>query len=299
MDDTRPSTTALAAAFYRARHHLRDAPHVFDDPLAHRLLRDDETAAITRRRLDEARAHGIDGATDDEILDRALRVLTPAASVLSRARYAEERLEAAVARDVAQYVIVGAGLDTFALRRPDLAARLATFELDHPRSQALKRERLSAAGLACPPGLHFGSVDFERESVADALRRLPFRVDRPALFAWLGVTMYLTRDAIAATWHALREVAAPGSELVLDFLWRTPGTPETPGGRELLARTRAAGEPIISALDPDALPAALAAAGWTLVEHLDPAAIERRWFATRADGLHARPASHLAAAVVA
>lgn len=299
MDDSRHSGTAVAAAFYRARHHLRDAPRVFDDPFAHRLLHDDETTTMVRRRLEDARAHGIGGEDEDEIVDRVLRVLSPAASVLSRARYAEERLEAALARGTSQYVIVGAGLDTFALRRADLAGRLATFELDHPRSQALKRERLAAAGLACPPGLHFGAVDFERESVATALRRLPFRTDEPALFAWLGVTMYLTKDAIAATWRALREVAAPGSELVLDFLWRTPGTPETPGARELLARTRAAGEPIISALDPATLAAELAAAGWTLVEHLDPAAIEQRWFALRDDGLHARPASHLAAAVAA
>src|SRR5262249_37948506 len=142
------------------------------------------------------------------VLARTLRTVKPAALVLARARYTEDRLAKAIERGVAQYVLGGAGLDTVALRRAGLRERGGVFELDHPRSQAFKRERLAAAGLADPPNLHFGTVDFERESVAEALGRLPFHAERPAIFAWLGVTMYLTRAAIEGTWRALRSVAA-------------------------------------------------------------------------------------------
>jgi O-methyltransferase involved in polyketide biosynthesis len=137
--------------------------------------------------------------------------------------------------------------------------------------------------------LHFGVVDFECESAADALRRLPFRPDRPALFAWLGVTMYLTHAAVDATWRALASVAAPGSELVFDFLRRNPdGGSPSPGAQRFLERLAASGEPIRSALDVATLPDELAAAGWSVVELLDQPEIERRYFASRGDGYHAR-----------
>jgi O-methyltransferase involved in polyketide biosynthesis len=133
-----------------------------------------------------------------------------------------------------------------------------------------------------PPNLHFGVVDFERESVADALGRLPFRAEQPAVFAWLGVTMYLTRPAIKGTWRALRTVAARGSELVFDFIHPQAFSPSaSEQGRKILERARAIGEPIITGLDPATLGAALSETGWTLIEQLDPAEIHRRYFAAR------------------
>jgi methyltransferase (TIGR00027 family) len=191
---------------------------------------------------------------------------------------------------VAQYVLVGAGLDTFAFRRTDVRDRLQVFELDHPQSQMIKRQRLASAGLEGPPNLHFGSVDFERESVSDALKRLPFRCDRPAVFAWLGVTMYLTRAAIEGTWQALRSVAAPGSELVFDFIDPGALSETAPANvRLMLERTRAVGEPIITGLDPKSLRGELGEAGWKLIEHLDSVEIQRRYFAARTDGYRASP----------
>src|SRR5205814_547594 len=147
--------------------------------------------------------------------------------------------------------------------------RVQVFEPDHPQSQSAKRARLAAAGLEDPPNLHFGGVDFEHESVADVLGRLPFRMDRAAVFAWLGVTMYLTRPAIDATWRAMRGVAARGSELVFDFI-HADAISETapPSMRRLLERTRAVGEPIITGLEPRKLEEDLGATGWTLVERL-------------------------------
>ncbi len=299
MQGDQYSRTALAVAFMRAQHHLHDEPKLLDDPYAHRLLTAAEMAAFAERYVRDGLELGVAPDDPETVLARALREITPAGNVLARARYTEDRLSMAVERGVAQYVLVGAGLDTFAFRRSDLRDRVEVFELDHPQSQAVKRERLAAAGLADPPNLHFGTVDFERESVDAALGRLPFRPDRPAVFAWLGVTMYLTRAAIEGTWQAMRSVAARGSELVFDFI-HPDALSETapPSVRKTLERVRALGEPFIMGLDPTALGAELKATGWTLIEQLDAAEIDQRYFAMRSDGYRARPLGRLACAGV-
>jgi methyltransferase (TIGR00027 family) len=293
------SRTALAVAFFRAQHHLHDEPKLLDDAYAHRLLTAAEMAAFRERYVHDGLELGVTPGDPETTLARALREITAAPAVLARARYTEDRLSMAVERGVAQYVLVGAGLDTFAFRRSDLRDRVQVFELDHPQSQAVKRERLASAGLAHPSNLHFGTVDFERESVAAALARLPFRPDRPAVFAWLGVTPYLTRAAIEGTWRAMRSVAARGSELVFDFI-HPDALSETapPSVRKTLERVRAVGEPMITGLDPTALRAELEATGWTLIEQLDAAATNQRYFAMRTDGYRARPLAHLACAGV-
>jgi O-methyltransferase involved in polyketide biosynthesis len=152
---------------------------------------------------------------------------------------------------------------------------------------ASSARRAEAPGRPEKP--HVGTVDFEHESVAAALGRLPFRPDRPAVFAWLGVTMYLTRAAIEGTWRAMRSVASRGSELVFDFI-HPEALSETaaPPARRALERVRVVGEPIITGLDPAALGAELEATGWTLIEQLDPTEINQRCFAMRTDGYRAR-----------
>jgi methyltransferase (TIGR00027 family) len=299
MQEDRYSRTALAVAFMRAHHHLHDEPKLLDDPYAHRLLTAGEMAAFTDMYVRDGLALGVAPGDVPAVLARALQTVTAAPNVLARARYTEDRLALAVERGVGQYVLVGAGLDTFAFRRTDLRDRLQVFELDHPQSQATKRERLAAAGLADPPNLHWGPIDFERESVAEALGRLPFRPDQPAVFAWLGVTAYLTREAIDGALRAMRRVAARGSEVMFDFI-DPDALSETapPPVRRTLEQTRAMGEPIITGFDPATLQAELDATGWTLIEQLDAAEIDRRYFATRTDGYRARPMGHLACAGV-
>jgi len=289
MQADRYSRTALLVAFVRAQHHLHDEPKLLDDPYAHRLLTAAEMAAFAEMFVRDGLELGVAPGDPETVLARALRETPAAANVLSRARYTEDRLSVAVERGVAQYVLVGAGLDTFAFRRSDMRDRVEVFELDHPQSQAVKRERLAAAGIADPPNLHFGAVDFERESIDAALGRLPFRPDRPALFAWLGVTMYLTRAAITGTWRAMGRVAASGSELVFDFAHPDALSDTAPPSvRKILARVRALGEPVITGLDPAALGTELEATGWTLIERLDAAEIDRRYFAMRTDGYRIR-----------
>jgi len=304
MEAGRASTTALVVAYRRAHHFANGAPWVFADPLASAIIgRDRERiedvliAAAARFFPDEVPR----GAAREVAIARVLGVSYGQGLVLSRARYTEDRLAALMQRTgVSQYVLVGAGLDTFALRRPELRERLQVFELDHPATQTDKRRRLREAGLALPPNLHFGAADLEREPVATVLLRLPYDPTRPALFAWLGVTMYLTRAAVLETLRSIRSVAAHGSEIVFDYFDAASLVAESqpPGLRMALELTRSQGEPIIFGFEPARLAADLESVGYEVVEDLGPAQQNERYFEVRADGLRVPGFLHVACARV-
>jgi methyltransferase (TIGR00027 family) len=197
----RPSTTALMAAAARAAHLVvDDEPRIFADPLAGRLLGDRAEELISYHTL-----HGT-----HPVLSGA-RV-----QVACRSRYAEEALARAVTAGVAQYVILGAGLDSFAYRG-GLAGRVRVFEVDHPASQEVKRSALAAAGIPVPGNVTFVSADLAADPLGRCLPGAGFDHAAPAVFAWLGVTMYLAEDAIAETMTAIAGLA-PGSELIADYL---------------------------------------------------------------------------------
>jgi methyltransferase (TIGR00027 family) len=236
-----PSHTAQGAAIHRAVHQLLDTPRVFADPLALRII----------------------GPVAEEALRTGRdRRLHPTAAPLRafiavRSRYAEDRFADS---GLLQYVVLGAGLDTFAYRS---SARV--FEVDHPATQLWKRARLTEVGIAIPESVTYAAVDFEHETLADGLAHAGLDRDEPAFFAWLGVTPYLTRDAIFET---LRVVSATvGNEVVFDFA--TPSTDEKRAA--LAARVAAAGEPFLSEFAPDALVTELCASGFsrmTLEDHV-------------------------------
>ena len=138
--------------------------------------------------------------------------------LLIRARYAERAVEAAFRDGIRQYVIVGAGLDSFALRRTDLVPPLRVFELDRPAMQELKRERIRSAGISSPPGHHFVPADLEQVSVMEALSNAPFDPEDPAILSFLGVTYYLTPETLAESARSIADGVAPGSRLVLDYM---------------------------------------------------------------------------------
>jgi methyltransferase (TIGR00027 family) len=138
--------------------------------------------------------------------------------VLARARFAEDHLEGAVRRGVRQYIVLGAGFDSFAVRMPAWARTLRVFELDRPETLAEKRRRLERAGLGCPDNLEFVPVDFERESLDEVLGRSSFTPAAPSFFSWLGVVVYLTSESIDATLKSIESVTPPGSELVFDYM---------------------------------------------------------------------------------
>lgn len=302
MDEGRASRTAIATAYFRAHHYAHASPKVIEDSLAGALLTAKEREAMERFLLEGLVKHNPElarsGADRATLVGYALRGLVV---VLARARYTEDRLAAAMRGGVAQYVIIGAGLDTFALRRPDLQDRLRIIEIDHPATQTSKQERIREAGLAPPPNLHFAPADLEKESLAELLSRTPYDRARPAFFSWLGVTMYLTGDAIRATLRSLREAAAAGSQLVFDYLDRAVLAPEnqSPTFSRLIEIVKRAGEPMIFGYDPSVLGAELAELGFRLLEDLGPEAQEALYFKGRADGLRPYGSAHLACVAVA
>jgi methyltransferase (TIGR00027 family) len=191
-------------------------------------------------------------------------------------------------------VILGAGLDSFAYRRPDLAKVLRVFEVDHPATQAWKRTRLQQAGIELPPNLSLVPVDFEKQSLIDGLRISGYRTDAPGIFSWLGVTMFLTPDAIFST---LRTVAAlaPGTQIVFQYLLPTELVDEE--NRRILAavmaRAAALGEPLQSFFEPAQLAEQVRKLGFAEVSDLGPDEAQACYFAGRSDGLRPRANSHL------
>ena len=264
MSQREASRTALATAYLRAAHQILDAkPFILDDPVAVQLLGE---------------------GAEQRIREAAVRYQTPAALALRslvvlRSRFAEDRLSAAVQRGVSQYVIVGAGFDTFALRQPQWANSLKVIEVDHLSSQAAKRSRIAEAGMQIPANVIFADIDFEQESLRDGLLRNGATVTKPTFFSWLGVTMYLTDAAIDAT---LRSMATfpEGSEVVLTFLQPPMRSPHASleGPSRLAQRVAELGEPFVSYFDQATLKAKLLAAGFSRVEFLTPAIANSRYF---------------------
>lgn len=272
MEKGKPSNTALRVATVRAAHRLLDDPMVFDDPLAFSILGPEAEAAL---RADPARYN--------DPMSRGLR-----AALIVRSRLAEEELARAVAAGVRQYVVLGAGLDTFAYRNP--FPDLRVFEIDHPATQVWKRDCLKQSGIPVPDSLTFAPVDFEQGGIlAEALAAAGFDRTAPACFSWLGVTIYLTEDAVFDTlgWIA---GSAPGSSVTFDF--REPLEQLNPMERSITEKVMAwaadAGEPWIAAFDPADLRARLLELGFTRVEALLPDELNRRYLSGRADGLMTR-----------
>src|SRR6202167_2504070 len=197
MKPHEPSRTALMIARQRAAHQLLDHGSILNDPFAMKILREDENAV-----LQYATAH-------------------PTASIgrlftAARSRIAEDALSKAVESGIQQIVILGAGLDTFALRNPHDAQQLRIYEVDHPATQAWKRQRLAEGQIALPPWLILVPVDFERDDVGEKLVAAGFQQNSPAFFTWLGVVPYLTQDAIGRTLDYMSSIQ--NSEVVFDYL---------------------------------------------------------------------------------
>ena len=277
----------MGTALMRAAHTRLDRPVLIDDAWGERLVLAEERDAML------ARAGGGD-------VDTVLRAHPSYGTVILRARYAEDVLAEAVRRGVRQYVIIGAGMDSFALRRPPFARDLEIFEVDHPSTQELKTVRLSLCGIPPPPGLHLVAADLSETALDDALASSSFRRDRPAFFSWLGVTTYLTREANLATLAAIASCAVASSELVFSYLDQRLLDPD--GAPEPMQRARAQvaslGEPWVSGFHPDELPADLRGAGLEILENLGPQALGARYCAGRTDGLTPSAGSHVAHAQV-
>ncbi len=270
MQEGNFSRTAQRVAIRRAAHQLHDHPRVLDDPLALRII-GPEAAQDLRANPKEHHA-----------FSRAFR-----AFMAARSRYAEDELTQAVSKGVAQFVILGAGLDTFAYRNPH--PELHVFEVDHPATQAWKRQQLSEAGIPIPKSLTFVPVDFERETLQAELQRFGLNFNAPAFFSWLGVVPYLTRQACMSTLSLIATMPAE-SGVVFDFA--VDPALLNAGQREALdalsRRVAAAGEPFQLFFDPAKLRNDLTGLGFHRTELLQGAQINERYFKDRADGLLVR-----------
>jgi methyltransferase (TIGR00027 family) len=283
MIEGRRSATAERVAMRRAAHQLYDEPVIFADPLALKIL-SDEAAEQVRAGLELENQYP---------WSSGLR-----AFVAARSRFAEEEVAKAFAAGVRQYVVLGAGLDTFAYRNP--YNDLAVFEVDFPDTQAWKRARLELAGIAIPESMRFAAVDFEQHSLSDGLREAGFRGDQPALFAWLGVVPYLTRPAAFATLAFIAGLPQ-GSGVVFDYTIprEMMGERERDAFDNLAARVARAGEPFRLFFNPAQLAMDLGDLGFSTLEDLDVEAIRARWFSAgrQEQRLHGR-SGHLICAWV-
>lgn len=268
--DIAPEPTAARVALWRALHLEADAaPPVLADDIGLKLL---DPPDDWRERGDM-----------DPTFTRPFR-----ASIVARARFIEDLVIEQVRRGVSQYVILGAGLDSFAQRYASLASSLTIFEVDRPGPQRWKHDRLIALGYGVQDWLRFVPVDFEAgQSWREALLRHDFDASRPAVIVSTGVSMYLSREANAAT---LREVSsfAPGSTLAMTFLLPLEmADPDIRPGLEMAEKgARASGTPFISFFTPDAMMAFALENGFHDARHISAAALTERYFANRTDGLH-------------
>lgn len=264
-----PDSTAARVALWRALHMHSDAPpHVLEDAVGLKLLAPEPG---WQRRGDM-----------DPQFTRPFR-----ASIVARARFIEDLVIEQAGRGLSQYVILGAGLDSFAQRRPDVASRMTVFEVDQPGPQAWKRKRLQALGFGIPRWLRFVPVDFEaRESWQDALGAAGFDTRRPAIVVSTGVSMYLSKEANAAT---LRQVAsmAPGSMLAMTFLLPLEmADPDVRPGLEMAEKgARASGTPFISFFTPPEMLALARENGFRDAQHISADTLTERYFSGRTDGL--------------
>jgi methyltransferase (TIGR00027 family) len=266
MEEAIPSRTALRVALRRAAHQIVDSPLVFEDPVAMPILGESYAEELGRTPV-----------RDDRPFSVALRAL-----MVARSRYAEDNLRRAVAAGARQYILLGAGLDTFAYRNPWPEVRV--FEVDHPATQLWKRELLGTNRIAVPENLTYVPVDFERQSLPERLAESGYDESKPAFFTWLGVVPYLTMGAFRGTVDFIASQSA-GSGVVLDYGLPRDALPplERMAHDSLASRVRMAGEPFQLFFTPDKIAAEFVAFG--SVEDIGSAEINARYFSGRKDKL--------------
>jgi len=284
MEKTRPSSTAEGAAIVRALHQtLDDEPKILDDPIAVRLIDPESEAyervsAIIRSDPAQARFRG---------------------NWLMRSRYAEDCLAESVAKGVRQYVMLGAGLETFAYRQPPWAPALRIYEVDHPATQEWKRNKLTAAGVPVPSNLKFVPVNFESTSLREGLAAAEFDFGVPSFFSSLGVTQYLTEEAFDLTLRFVLSLPA-ASEIVFSFVLADSEltTEEAAVASSHAANAAARRESFLSRFVPNQLTRKLASMGFSKVVYFSNRDANNRYFNARRDGLEAWKLEQMMRAVV-
>jgi methyltransferase (TIGR00027 family) len=301
MNDNQPSITSMITAYIRAYHSMHAINKIFDDFLAYDLIPEEIRAQIEHYLTGDKQLNnsGHSELQSDKITAQAslLRIN----NIIARARYTEDTLEKAIRQGVKQYIILGAGLDTFAFRRPDLMEQVEVFEIDHPSTQGFKLIRIAELGWKHPIKLHFIPIDFTKENLETVITRLPsYDPSVKSFFSWLGVTMYLTQEEVFATLRSISKVSPGGSIVVFNYSSLDAFVPDklsldTQKYREICQKM---GEPITTGFNPSVLAEDLGSLGLRLCENLSSEDIEKLYFEGRTDGYHISEYSHFACAII-
>jgi methyltransferase (TIGR00027 family) len=297
------SLTAMLCTYFRAYHAMYDEPKIFNDFLAYSMIPDENRTKIEQglamslqKKNPDLAASCPDQAT---ALKLVMKSMTGPPNILSRSRYTEDSLEESVRQGVKQYVILGAGMDTFAFRRTDMLTDLQVFEMDHQATQSFKRHRINELQWKIPEQLQFIPVNFTEEKLERALLQSSYNPQIKTFFSWPGVTMYLTKDEIFEILRSISCIAPAGSTVVFDYLDIDAFDPQkaVPRIKEMFLLAQHAGEPMKTGFAPSILSADLADTGLTVQEDLNPADIQKRYFQERNDGYYAGGHLHFLKAV--
>lgn len=284
MKEGQSSRTAAAAAALRANHFQHAANPVFADPYAYDLTSQRWQKILSSPQLVKL--------MNSAAFNRTLGLLS--GQVVARSRYAEDLLQHALVGHLDQYVLVGAGLDSFALRQSNLYPDLKIFEVDHPDTQAAKQHKLKQLG-SVPANVEFVAIDFEKESLGDALARSGYDQTKAGFFSWLGTTHYLEPQTTLTTLKSIAAFAAPLSEVVLDYSihYHELQGIERLGSFAVSQFTRFLREPLIGTFRPAALHSAVEELGFNVIEDLSGDAISNRYFDQRPDHIRHTLATRL------
>jgi len=248
---------AEAAAAVRAAHRIHEQSVIFDDPYAIHMTSSGWRFIAQNQRLFQL------------IVKRLMRVLRPThGQVLVRGRYTEDRLINAISAGISQYVILGAGLDSFVLRRRDLSSAVKVYEIDHPETQQLKKSRLETLEIEKPTNLEYIAADFEQNTIADLLVSSTFNPHKPAFFSWLGTIPYLSHTAFFETLCSLADFQQTGAEIVFDYANTSIDPDDQATVRTLMKFAERRGEPLITQFDAQTLAAELGTIGYEIVENI-------------------------------
>jgi methyltransferase (TIGR00027 family) len=300
MKDLAASRTALATSLMRAAHTRLDPNPLINDPWGDRLVPESARDMFRKAALSGMDADALTRAmaSPDSIIDESLRRSRAYANVITRTRFAEDALQLAVTRGIRQYVLIGAGFDSYALRRPAFAADLQIFEIDFPATQSLKVLRIKECGLTLPDSVHFIAADLSQETVAAALSRSLFRSQDLTFFSWLGVTMYLTREANLETLQSIASCAPKLSELVFTYFDERLFRVQSESFRDMEKRVAAMGEPFLSGFNPATLARDLEDCGLLLLEDLNGSEVAAKYDRMGENDLGQSAFSHIALARV-
>ncbi|MFD1412462.1 class I SAM-dependent methyltransferase [Oceanobacillus jeddahense] len=303
MKKNEASLTSLISAFGRAYHSKYDTPKIFDDYIAKEIITQKEFSDIRENMINGIQFFNSQIASEfqndpEEILKWITQVqLSP--TPLARAAYCENVLFHAMSQGVKQYVILGAGLDTFCLRHPELNDRIEIYEIDHPATQDFKKKRLAEADYQIPDNLHFVSADFTKNFTVQNLIEEGFETNQEILFSLLGVSYYLTKEEIVNLMNKLFTGVPSGSSIVFDYadenLFKEKGMSHRV--QNMVQMASASGEPMKSCFTYEEIEGLLESLGLHINEHLSPVAINEKFFRNRTDYLSAFETIHYIYAV--